>query len=188
MIRQRLLQPRSSRTSSVMCLRSACSARSPTLAAGVSRMSSSAPWIARTPQSGAIWASSIEPETELWSVRASATCPRSAAARERVGRVAVQLHIGRRGRHLRSLKKPAAAAKVVEDDEVAPALADELPVTAAQGLSGPPAVLHQPGLAQRVDRFAVNLHRMTGAGWLQSHAGWTGRVKGTGAHGELPRG
>ena len=37
------------------------------------RTSISAPWIALIPQSGALCASSIEPETELWSVNASAT-------------------------------------------------------------------------------------------------------------------
>ena len=44
-----------------------------------SARSISAPWIALTPYCLALTASSMEPETELWSVRASAAWPSSQA-------------------------------------------------------------------------------------------------------------
>ena len=79
MIRQRLLQPRSSRTSNVRWRPPAPQpdAGAPQLDTGV--RSISAPWIAPTPHSLAAWASSIEPESELWSVSASAAWPSSPA-------------------------------------------------------------------------------------------------------------
>ena len=64
--RQRLRQPVSSRTSSVTC-------RSPSSV-------SSHPWIACRPNVRAACANSIDPEIVLWSVSASAVCPRSTAA------------------------------------------------------------------------------------------------------------
>ena len=63
-----------------------------------------------------------------------------------------------------SLAEPAPAGEVVEDDEVAPALADELPVAAAQRLLGPPAVLDQPGLAHVLDGLPVDLERLPAGG------------------------
>ena len=64
--RQRLRQPRSSRTSSVTW-------RSPSTV-------SSQPWIAFSPNVRAACANSIDPEIVSWSVSASAVCPRSTAA------------------------------------------------------------------------------------------------------------
>src|SRR4051812_26175511 len=50
-------------------------------------------------------------------------------------------------------------AKLAEDDEQFAPHGDDLPVTTAHGLVGPPAVLDEPGLADRVDRAAVNGER-----------------------------
>ncbi len=76
MIRQRFLQPRPSRTSSVRWRARRAHRRRQS-----GQTSISAPWIARTPPAVAAWASSIEPETELWSVSASASWPSSPARR-----------------------------------------------------------------------------------------------------------
>ena len=57
-----------------------------------------------------------------------------------------------------------AVGEVVEDDEVAPGLADELPVTAAQRLLGPPAILDQPGLAHVRHGVSVDRQRLAAGG------------------------
>ena len=126
----------------------------------------SAPWIALTPCSPAAWASSIEPRQRvvvgqrqrriaelarpLGQLRRAArrrpgtSRPSGSAARRMGGWTAPRItHPSRRP------AEPAAGAQVVEDDHVAPPLAHQLPVAAAQRLGGPPAVLHQPGLAQQ---------------------------------------
>ena len=45
----------------------------------------------------------------------------------------------------------------MKDDEVAPAHAHQLPVATAQGRVRPPAILHQPRLAHRLDPLAVHV-------------------------------
>ena len=47
----------------------------------------------------------------------------------------------------------------MEDDEVAPGFADELPVAPAQRLLGPPAILDQPRLADLGDDVPVDPQR-----------------------------
>ena len=76
-----------SRTSSVRCrvqraplgIADHAPSRCARAVAGSTR-STSAPWIARRPSDAAACANSIDPETELWSVSASAWWPRSSAA------------------------------------------------------------------------------------------------------------
>src|ERR1700730_9715478 len=63
-----------------------------------------------------------------------------------------------------SLAKPMPVGEIVEDDEVAPGLADELPVTAAQRLLAPPAILDQPGLAHVGDGVSVDRQRLPAGG------------------------
>src|SRR5437588_364492 len=61
-----------------------------------------------------------------------------------------------------SLDEPAAcerAIQVAEDDDVAPACRDELPVAAPQRPLGPPAVLDEPRLANLDDLSPVDLDR-----------------------------
>jgi hypothetical protein len=50
----------------------------------------------------------------------------------------------------------------VEDDLVAPADGDDLPVASPHGTLGPPAVLHQPLLAHGVDLAPVDEEGATG--------------------------
>src|ERR1700730_4773764 len=63
-----------------------------------------------------------------------------------------------------SLAKPMPVGEIVEDDEAAPGLADELPVTAAQRLLAPPAILDQPGLAHVGDGVSVDRQRLPAGG------------------------
>src|SRR5947207_4383874 len=49
------------------------------------------------------------------------------------------------------LGEPPPALEVVEYHEVAAVGGDDLPIAAAQRATGPPAVLHQPGLPDRID-------------------------------------
>src|ERR1700685_1023749 len=76
----------------------------------------------------------------------------------------------------------------MEDHHVAAMLAHELPVAASQRRGGPPAILHQPGLAQRLDYFAVHhaMHVIAPAhtrGWggVQSACHGAGLQSGIGA-------
>src|SRR5215213_5613663 len=58
-----------------------------------------------------------------------------------------------------ALEEPPPALQLVEDHDVAPAGRDHLPVAAAHGPRRPPPVLHQPGLAHRVDLAALDAAR-----------------------------
>ena len=58
-----------------------------------------------------------------------------------------------------ALTPPPPALQIVEHDLVAPAGGDDLPVPAAQRFLGPPPILDQPRLADRVDLAIVDLAR-----------------------------
>src|SRR4051794_12637121 len=58
-----------------------------------------------------------------------------------------------------ALHEPAAALAVVEDHDIAPVGRDDLPVAAPQRLVGPPAILDQPRLADRLDVAAADGER-----------------------------
>src|ERR1700691_2792765 len=55
------------------------------------------------------------------------------------------------------LREPLPGAEIVEDHEVGAPRAEHLPVAPAQRPPSPPAVLHQPRLANLLDRPAVDL-------------------------------
>src|SRR5262245_10875904 len=57
------------------------------------------------------------------------------------------------------VRVPAASGAVVEDDDVAAVGRDDLPVATLQRLVGPPAVLDEPRLADRLDVAAADGER-----------------------------
>src|SRR3954449_3877263 len=54
------------------------------------------------------------------------------------------------------LRVPGLRAEVAEDDEVAPVVGHDLPVAAPQRAVRPPAVLHEPGLPDRLDSLPAH--------------------------------
>src|ERR1700733_1154592 len=68
-----------------------------------------------------------------------------------------------------SLGEPSPGTEVMEDHEVAPARAHNLPVAAAQRSAGPPAVLDQTRLAHLLDRLAINRARDAADAHLHAH-------------------
>jgi hypothetical protein len=60
----------------------------------------------------------------------------------------------------------------MEDDLVATAGRDDLPIAAAKRAIRPPAVLDQPGLAHRLDSATVHHLRLTSLAGADRDAAW----------------
>src|SRR5215216_6653734 len=62
----------------------------------------------------------------------------------------------RRRNHSSALCEPSPFAQIMEDDEIAAAGRDDLPVAAPDWPTVPPAVFHEPRLAHGIDKTALD--------------------------------
>src|SRR3954470_8573359 len=90
-----------------------------------------------------------------------------------------------------SLRVPGLREEVAEHDEVAPVVGHDLPVAAPQRALRPPAVLHEPGLPDRLDSLPAHPLRPPFLSGLHRHLARRGeparaaalRYAGHGSHG-----
>src|SRR4051795_10742021 len=80
------------------------------------------------------------------------------------------------------MAEPAPVRELAEHDEVAPVDGHHLPVAPAQRPLGPPAILDQPGFADRDDLVAIDGLRAPAGPDDDIGALWDGEPAGPGAH------